>query len=60
MNGFELAGLMIAAFHLVFAFLVAVSLQESARRGSAAAGTIYLILALATIVWITRQVLWQQ
>lgn len=60
MNGFDAFGLLIAAFHLFFAFLVAVSLQESARRGSAAAGTIYLILALATIVWITRQVLWQQ
>ena len=59
MNGFEVFGIIIAAFHLLFAFLVAVSLGESARRGSAAAGSIYLVLALATVIWITRSVLWQ-
>jgi len=60
MNGFELFGLLIAVVHLFFAFIVAVSLQEAARRGNAAAGTIYVILALATVIWIARQVLWQQ
>jgi len=60
MNGFEVFGLLIAAIHLLLAFLVAVSLGEAARRGNAAAGTIYVILAIATVIWITRQVLWQQ
>ncbi len=60
LNSFEVFGLFIATAHLFLAFVVAVTLKEAARRGSAAAGTIYVILALATVVWITRQVLWQQ
>ena len=59
MNAFEVFGILIAAIHLLLAFLVAVSLSEAARRGNAAAGTIYVILAIATVIWITRQVLWQ-
>ena len=60
MTGWETIGLIVAALHLVLAFFVAVSLGAAAKRGSAAAGTIYLILAFATIIWITRSVLWQQ
>lgn len=51
---FEFIGLTIAAAHLTLAFLVAVSLPEAKRRGSATAGTIYLAVALATVIWITR------
>ena len=60
MSAWDSVGVVIAAAHLLLAFLVAVSLPESARRGSAVAGTIYLILAVATIVWMTRSVLWNQ
>lgn len=60
MSAWEIIGLIVAALHLFLAFFVAVSLGEAARRGSAAGGTIYLIVAFATIVWITRSVLWQQ
>lgn len=60
MTGWELIGVIIAAAHLVLAFFVAVSLGAAAKRGGAAAGTIYLIVAFATIVWITRSVMWQQ
>lgn len=59
MNGFELLGLIIALMHLFLGFVVAASLQQAARRGTAAPSTLYVILALATVVWITRQVLWQ-
>jgi hypothetical protein len=60
MSGWDSIGVVIAAAHLVMALLVAVSLPEASRRGSATAGTLYLMLALATIVWITRSTLWQQ
>ena len=51
---------MIAGLQLFFAIIVAMTLPVAARRGGAAAGTIFLILAFATIIWITRSVLWQQ
>jgi len=51
---FEFIGLLIAASHLTLAFLVAATLPEAKRRGTAAAGTIYIGLAIATIIWITR------
>jgi len=60
MKGFELLWLIIAAMHLFLGFVVAASLQQAARRGTAAASTLYVILALATVIWITRSVLWQQ
>ena len=53
-------GLVIAGLQLFFALIVGLSLPVAARRGGAAAGTIFLILAFATIIWITRSVLWQQ
>jgi hypothetical protein len=60
MSGWDSVGVVIAAAHLLMALLVAVSLPEASRRGSGAAGTLYLVLALATIVWIVRSTLWQQ
>lgn len=59
MTGWEIIGLIVAALHLVLSFFVAVSLGATAKRGGATAGTIYLILAFATIIWITRSVMWQ-
>jgi hypothetical protein len=53
-------GLVIAGLQLFFALIVGLSLPVAARRGGAAAGTIFIILAFATIIWITRSVLWQQ
>jgi len=50
----------IAGLQLFFAIIVAMTLPVAARRGGAAAGAIFLILAFATIIWITRSVLWQQ
>lgn len=57
---FEATGLIIAGLQLFFAFIVVLSLPTAAKRGSAAAGTLFVILALATVIWITRSVLWQQ
>ena len=51
---FEFIGILIAAAHLTLAFLVAATLPEAKRRGTAAAGSIYIALAIATIIWITR------
>lgn len=59
MNGFEVIGILLAALQLVIAFFVAASLSRAQQNGAKTAATIYLILAFATIIWITRQVLWQ-
>ena len=56
----DAVGLVIAGLQLFFALIVGLTLPVAARRGGAAAGTIFLILAFATIIWITRSVLWQQ
>jgi len=60
MSGFEAIGLVIAGLQLCFAFVVVLSLPLAAKRGNATAGTLFVILALATVIWITRSVLWQQ
>jgi len=51
-------GLIIVAMHAILALLVALSLKEAARRGSIAAGTIYLVVAMATIAWIWKASEW--
>ena len=53
-------GLVIAGLQLFFALIVGLTLPVAAKRGGAAAGTIFLILAFATVIWIVRSVLWQQ
>lgn len=54
MTAFEAIGAVLMLLHASLVFLVVVSLPEAARRGSAAAGTIYAVVGLATIVWIWR------
>ncbi len=56
----DAVGLVIAGLQLFFAIIVGMTLPVAAKRGSAAAATIFIILAFATIIWITRSVLWQQ
>ena len=56
----DAVGLVIAGLQLFFVIIVSLSLPVAAKRGGAAAGTIFIILAFATIIWITRSVLWQQ
>jgi hypothetical protein len=56
MTGWESIGVIVATSHGVMALLVLLSLPEAIRRGSGTAGTLYLVLALATIVWIMRSI----
>jgi hypothetical protein len=51
-------GILILAMHAVLAALVALSLKEAARRGSVVAGTLYLLVAMATIAWIWKATEW--
>ena len=51
-------GLVIVAMHAILALLVALSLKEAARRGSVVAGTIYLLVAMATIAWMWKATEW--
>lgn len=56
----EATGLILAGLQMFFAIIVVLSLPTAAKRGSATAGTLFVILAFATVIWITRSVLWQQ
>ena len=60
MTAWETVGAIIAFAQLVIAFLVAASLPKVSKAGGGAAATIYLIVALATVVWIARSTMWQQ
>jgi len=60
MNGWDSIGVLIAALNLMLAFLIAASLPKVSKAGGGAAATIYLVVALATVVWIARSAMWQQ
>ena len=60
MSGWDSIGVLIAALNLMLAFLIAASLPKVSKAGGGAAATIYLIVALATVVWIARSTMWQQ
>ena len=51
-------GIGILLMHAVFALLVLGSLKEAIRRGSAVAGTVYIVVAVATIAWIWKAAEW--
>lgn len=51
-------GIGILLMHAFFALLVLGSLREAIRRGSAVAGTVYLVVAVATIAWIWKAAEW--
>ena len=51
-------GIGILLMHAFFALLVLGSLREAVRRGSAVAGTVYLVVAVATIAWIWKAAEW--
>ena len=60
MNSWDSIGILLAAGHAAMALLVVLSLPEATRRGSGGAGTLYTVLAIATVVWIVRSALWQE
>lgn len=51
-------GLILSLIHAFLALLVILSIGEARKRGSATAGSIYLIVAVATIAWIWKAAEW--
>ena len=60
MSGWESIGVLLVFANIVLAFLIAAALPKTAKAGSAAAATIYLVVALANAVWIARSAVWPQ
>lgn len=46
--------------NIVLALLIAAALPRTSKAGGGAAATIYLVVALANAVWITRSAVWPQ
>ena len=60
MSGWDNLGVFIAGLNLMLAFLIAATLPKVSKNGGGGAATIYLIVAIATVVWIARSTMWQQ
>lgn len=60
MSAWDSIGALIAGLNLMLAFLIAASLPKVSKAGGAAAATIYLMVAIASVVWIARSAMWQQ
>lgn len=60
MSAWQTIGAFIAFAQLILAFLIAASLPKTSKAGGAGAATIYLIVAIATVVWMARSAMWQQ
>jgi hypothetical protein len=60
MSGWDSIGVLIAGLNLMLAFLIAASIPKVSKAGGGAAATIYLMVAIASVVWIARSAMWQQ
>jgi hypothetical protein len=60
LSGWDSLGVFIAGLNLMLAFLIAATLPKASKNGGGGAATIYLIVAIATVVWIARSTMWQQ
>jgi hypothetical protein len=60
MNAWDSIGVLIAGLNLMLAFLIAASIPKVSKAGGGAAATIYLMVAIASVVWIARSAMWQQ
>ena len=60
MSPWDSLGVFIAGLNLMLAFLIGASLPKVSKNGGGGAATIYLIVAIATVVWIARSTMWQQ
>ena len=60
MSPWDSLGVFIAGLNLMLAFLIAATLPKMSKNGGGGAATIYLIVAIATVVWIARSAMWQQ
>ena len=60
MSGWDSIGVILGCANIVLAFLIAGALPKTSKAGGGAAATIYLVVALASAIWIARSALWQQ
>ena len=60
MTSWDAIGVLIAGLNLMLAFLIAASIPKVNKAGGGAAATIYLMVAIASVVWIARSAMWQQ
>ena len=60
MTGWDSIGVLIAGLNLMLAFLIAASIPKVSKAGGGAAASIYLMVAIASVVWIARSAMWQQ
>jgi hypothetical protein len=60
MTSWDAIGVLIAGLNLMLAFLIAASIPKVSKAGGGAAATIYLMVAIASVVWIARSAMWQQ
>jgi len=60
LSSWDTVGGILCLANLILALLMAVALPKSSKAGGAAAATIYLVVALASAIWIARSALWQQ
>jgi hypothetical protein len=60
MSSWDAIGVLIAGLNLMLAFLIAASIPKVSKAGGTAAATIYLMVAIASVVWIARSAMWQQ
>jgi len=60
MSGWDSIGVLIAGLNLMLAFLIAASIPKVSKAGGGAAASIYLMVAIASVVWIARSAMWQQ
>lgn len=60
MSGWDVIGVTLGFTNIVLAFLIAAALPKTSNAGGAAAATIYLVVALASAIWIARSALWPQ
>ena len=60
MSAWDSIGALIAGLNLMLAFLIAASIPKVSKAGGGAAATIYLMVAIASVVWIARSAMWQQ
>jgi len=60
LSSWDTVGGILCIANLILALLITAALPKSSKAGGAAAATIYLVVALASAIWIARSALWQQ
>jgi len=60
LSSWDTVGGILCIANLILALLMTAALPKSSKAGGTAAATIYLVVALASAIWIARSALWQQ